>query len=154
MRIRAHLATMVAVTLVASCSDPGQVSGSPGDIVEAPRGHPAVRILNAGHTDFDSFSQAAQEADITFSCARGGMPPWQVCLVSEGGILAVVGFDDGAPLLARIRDSGLEEDVLVPLDARPPVGVRNLGPQASLGIEHSGDELVGEMSVPWTPSDG
>lgn len=149
------MAVLAALALTSGCSNPIQgLSGSPTDLLEVPDSHPAVRILDSGATDYESFVEAAQRMeDLQFQCARGGLPPWELCLVSDGGILAVVGFDEKPRMAARITDTSLNEDVLVPLDHGRPVGVRNTGPQAVVDIEDSAGEAIGGMSAPWTSSE-
>lgn len=153
-RTATGMVVLATVLLTSGCSNPVQeLAGSPRDLLEVPESHPAVQILDTGATDYESFVEAAERMeDLQFQCTRGGRSPrWQLCLVSDRGILAVVGFDEQHGMAARIVDTGLNEDVLVPLDHGRPVAVRNTGPQAVVDIENRTGDVIGGMSVPWTP---
>ena len=130
--------------------------GLPDGAIELDQLHPAMRLLAQGATDSDSFSEAALNQGIEgFVCAGGGgQPSWELCLVADGQVLAVVPFNGVEGLTARVSDANLTHDVVVPIDTNKAVGILETGPQATVIIEYFG-ERVGEMSVPWaTAQDG
>lgn len=123
------------------------------DLTELVETHPAMRLLAQGATDHESFAEAASAQELQFTCAAGGgFPPWELCLVAADGVLAVVPFEGIEGLVARVQDSHLTTDVVVPLDTSQPVGILNTGPQASVDIEYLSQGVVGEMSTTWSPS--
>jgi hypothetical protein len=128
------------------------LQGSPQDLVELEDTHPAVRLLAEGATDHDTFVAAASEQGIEFTCtAVEGFPSYELCLVAHEGVLAIVPFDGLTGLAARISDSNLVQDVVVPLDTTEPLGVLNTRPGTSVEIEYFGDPMGG-VSAPWSPS--
>jgi hypothetical protein len=130
-----------------------EVRGAPQDLTALDESHPAARLLAEGATDRESFATAASEQELRFVCAAGGEDPsWDLCLVSHEGVLAVVPFESIEGLVARVTDSHLTQDVVVPLDTNQPIGIRNTGPLASVDIEYLGETVVGSMSAPWSLS--
>lgn len=79
-----------------------------------PPTHPAAQILAEGAGDAASFSANAQEREVRFLCASGGMS--QLCLVYADGLLAVVPLSSGPGFTAEIRGSVVDEPATVPLD--------------------------------------
>jgi hypothetical protein len=129
------------------------LQGSPQDLVELDDNHPAVQLLAEGATDYETFAETASERDLQFTCAAGGgWPAYQLCLVAHDGVLAVVPFDGLPGLTARISEPNLAQDVVVPLNRTEPVGVLNTRPNTGVDIEYFGEETVGGMSAPWSPS--
>lgn len=131
-------------------------SGLPDGATTLDQTHPAMRLLTRGATDYKSFSEAALSQGLEdFACANGGGPPappsWELCLVADSGVLAVVPFNGAEGLTARVSDANLAHDVVVPIDTNQPVGVLDTGPQATVTVEYFG-EWVGEMSAPWAPT--
>ena len=151
------LAAVVAMPLWLFGGSRDDVSlGLPDGAIELDQLHPAMRLLAQGATDSDSFSEAALNQGIEgFVCAGGGgQPSWELCLVADGQVLAVVPFNGVEGLTARVSDANLTHDVVVPIDTNKAVGILETGPQATVIIEYFG-ERVGEMSVPWaTAQDG
>ncbi|HEX9864059.1 MAG TPA: hypothetical protein VGC03_03740 [Acidimicrobiia bacterium] len=130
-----------------------ELTGAPQDLTELDESHPAIRLPAQGATDRESFAEAASEQELQFVCAAGGEDPsWELCLVAHEGVLAVVPFESIEGLVARVTDSDLTQDVLVPLDTDRPIGIRNTGPLASVDIEYVDGTVVGSMSAPWSPS--
>jgi hypothetical protein len=128
-------------------------SGLPDGATTLDQTHPAMRLLTRGATDYESFSESASDQGLEdFACASGGGPPsWELCLVADSGVLAVVPFYGVDGLTATLSDSNLTHDVVVPIDTNKPVGVMDTGPQATVTVEYLG-EWVGEMSAPWAPA--
>jgi hypothetical protein len=141
------IAAAIAVSLSACTQDQG-VEGSPDDLTEVPSDHAAMRVLADGANDYNAFSTAASEQGLEFVCGAGGGPaPWELCLVVDNEILAVVPFDGAEGLVARLTDPGLSEDVLIHLDTNQPVGVVHTRAGASVNIEYNA-EAFGELSMP------
>lgn len=125
----------------------------PDGAIELDPTHPAMRLLAQGATDYETFSAAALEQGLKFTCAAGGGPlAWELCLVADNGVLAVVPFNGAEGLTATVSDAHLTGDVLVPMDTDRPVGVLDTGPQATVTIEYYGEEVAGDMSAPWAPA--
>lgn len=130
-----------------------EVEGAPEDLVELDATHPAVRLLNEGATEYETFATAASEQDFEFICSSSvGFPSYELCLVAHDGVLAVVPFDGLAGLTARISDPNLARDVVIPLDRIEPVGLVNTRPIAGVAVEYLG-EPIGSMSAPWSPTE-
>jgi len=141
------IAVAIAFSLAACTLDQG-IEGSPEDLTEVTSEHAAMMVLADGAVDYNAFSTAASERGLDSVCGAGGGPaPWQLCLVADNEVLAVVPFDGIDGLVARLTDPGLSEDVLIPLDTNEPVGVLHAGPGASVAIEYDG-EAFGELSTP------
>ena len=124
-------------------------SGLPDGAIGLDQMHPAMVLLAQGATDYERFSEAASDQGLEdFVCAGGGgEPSWELCLVADGNVLAVVPFHSIDNLKARVSDPNLTHDVVVPIDTNEPVGILDTGPQATVTIEYFG-EWVGEMFAP------
>lgn len=127
--------------------------GLPDGATTLDQTHLAMRLLAQGATGYESFSEATSDQGLEdFACASGGGPPsWELCLVADSGVLAVVPFNGVEGLTATVSDANLAYDVVVPIDTNQPVGVLDTGPQATVTVEYFG-EWVGEMSAPWAPA--
>jgi len=156
-------AALVVVTVVAvplwlfGGSRGHEVSpGLPDGAIALDPTHPAMRLLAEGAADYETFSAAASEQGLKFSCAAGGespeSPAWELCLVADNGVLAVVPFNAVEGLTAKVSDAHLTRDIVVPIDTNRPFGVLDTGPQATVTIEYFGKEVVGDMSAPWAPA--
>jgi len=138
---------VIAITFVGCAGDQG-IEGSTEDLTELTSDHAALIVLAKGATDYDTFSAAATEQELDFICGAGGGPaPWQLCLVVDDGVLAVVPFDGVDGLVARLKGPAFSEDVLIPLDTDQPVGVLHAGSGGSVDIEDNG-EVFGGLSMP------
>jgi hypothetical protein len=127
-----------------------QLEGSPRDLVQLDASNPVNQILAEGVDDMESFVHAADERGLRFNCGggRGGGASHSLCLVGLNGTLIVVPFGDAPGLSARIRDLGLVEDVVVPLDRTEPVGITNLAQAGrDVQVEYFGEE-IGALSRP------
>lgn len=125
------------------------IEAAPEDLVEVGPSNSAVEILDGGATTVESFSDAARERDLDFSCGESRGPlPYGLCLVGTEEILVMVPFDAPPGTTARLSDPGLSREVVMPLDRTEPVGVRNLeGSRLEVIVEYYGEE-IGSMSAP------
>lgn len=141
--------TLVAIAIiVVGCTGNQGIQGSKEDLTDLTSDHPAMRVLAEGATGYEAFSAAALEQELDFVCGDGGGPAlWQLCLVADDGVLAVVPFDGVDGLVARLIDTAFSEDVLIPLDTDEPAGVLHARPGGSVAIEYRG-EVVGGLSMP------
>jgi hypothetical protein len=144
----AFIAALIASSLTACTQDQG-IEGSPQDLTEVTADHAAMRVLADGADDYNAFSAAASERGLDFVCGAGGGPaPWELCLVADNDVLAIVPFDGIDGLVARLSDPGPSEDVVISLDIDQPVGVLHTGAgSSSVDIEYNG-QAVGALSTP------
>jgi hypothetical protein len=145
---RATFTVAVIAIIFVGCTRDQGIEGSTEDLTELTSDHAAMRVLAEGATDYDTFSAAVLDQELDFVCGAGGGPaPWQLCLVADDGVLAVVPFDGVDGLVARLKAPAFSEDVLIPLDTDQPAGVLHAGPGGSVDIEDRG-EVVGGLSMP------
>lgn len=131
--------------------EPGdtEVQGAPDDLVELDDSHAAMAILSQGATGFDAFTRVATDQGLSFVCGGSeGFPSWELCLVADDGVLAVVPFNSPPGLTARLSDPNLTQEIIVPLDRSQPVGITNLSRIGQVAaIEYRG-QPIGELSGP------
>lgn len=131
--------------------EPGEteVQGAPDDLVELDDSHAAMAILSQGATGLDAFAGAANDQGLSFVCGSSeGFPSWELCIVADDGVLAVVPFNSPPGLTARLTDPNLIQEVIVPLDRSQPVGITNLSRTGQVvAIEYRG-QPIGELSGP------
>ena len=133
---------MVAAIIGAGCSNDAD-GVSDGDLVGLPDDHPAALLLATAST-FDEFSEAATEQDLRFVCAESVI--WQVCLVLEDDLLAVVPFEVPSGLTGTVESGSLDDAVSIPLD-RGATGVAGVDMSVTLTLSQDG-EMVGSISGP------
>lgn len=125
-----------------------ELEGSPEDLVAIEDSHPVAELWAATGT-IPEFSDALDSAGHNFTCGAGGVPPWAVCLVAADDLLLVVPIEGAAGQTVRISDSGLVQDVVVPLDQGELIGIRNMQGGGVEGvIEYLGEE-TGGLSAPF-----
>jgi len=111
-------------------------------IVEVPDSHAAFTVLNAGFT----IDGPADATPGTFCAAGGG--GWQVCLVPDDGILAVVAFGTSDAMFVVLEGSGVPERfVSVPAGRDSIFGVESASGFITATVLVNGEE-VGEFSGP------
>lgn len=124
-----------------------ELEGSPEDLVAIEDSHPVAELWSATGT-IPEFSDALDSDDYNFTCSGGGIPPYRLCLVAAGDVLVVIPIEGVAGQTVRISDSGLVQDVVVPLDQDDPIGITNMQGGGVEGvIEYFGEE-TGSLSAP------
>ncbi|MCA1736180.1 MAG: hypothetical protein LC739_08715 [Actinobacteria bacterium] len=101
-------------------------------------GRPPWRRLARTVDDQAAFADGARTAEIPFACAAGGGGPsrqWQLCLAHSNGITAFLTWGDAEGLTAHVTGTGLENAVVISLDANDFTGIRRVGGSISVSIE-------------------
>ncbi len=125
-----------------------ELEGSPENLVAIEDSHPVADLWAATGT-IPEFSDALDDAGYKFTCTSGGVPPYGLCLVAAEDVLVVIPIKGVAGQTVRISDSGLVQDVVVPLDQQELIGITNMQGGGVEGvIEYLGEE-TGSLSAPF-----
>lgn len=124
-----------------------ELEGAPEDLVVVEDSHPVAELLASTGT-VPEFSDALNDAGYKFTCSGGGAPPYRLCLVAAEDMLVVIPIEGVAGQTVRISNSGLVQDVVVPLDQEKLIGISNMQGGGVEGvIEYLGEE-TGGLSAP------
>jgi len=130
------LVLLVSFVLAACTAGPE----SPEGAVAVPIGHPATELM-ARAANLDEFSAAAQLANLAFVCGKGAVPrPWEVCMLSADGVVAVVGFGDTTGIVVRVTGAS-HDNTFVPLGPDIIYGVTEFEGEVHILIENAGREI-------------
>ena len=124
-----------------------ELEGALEDLVAIEDSHPVAGLWAATGT-IPEFSDVLDAAGYNFTCSGGGIPPYRLCLVAADDVLVVIPIEGAAGQTVRISDSGLVQDVVVPLDQDELIGIRNMHGGGVEGIiEYFGEE-TGSLTAP------
>lgn len=124
----------------------GGTAGGAGQIVDLPADHAAAQILATSPT-YDEFAELATAENREFVCGAGGATmTWEVCLLLEDGLLAVVPFTNSPGLMGTIESPDLAGPVVVPLEGEA-IAVQGIELSVAFTITFQGEE-IGSVSGP------
>ncbi len=113
------------------------------DVLTVPDAHPGAALARTVD-DATAFAEGARAADMPFVCAAGGggpSRPWQLCLAHSDGVTAFLTWGDAEGITAHVTGTGLENVMVIPLDASDFSGIRRVGGSISVSIENAGESI-------------